>query len=313
MRRAVYVAGLIAVLACAARPTAAHEAPVPVNRMQLTVDHGRLILRFHSAASWWVLNVLNEVTPPPTRWPESVITPLKTYFDTHVVLRADGKPLPSTLTWGRYSEEVWRYYLGSQLDLTLEYPLPAQAQTVSGNVTLYKEESDQPPSTFHTTVRFFGPAPHEVALDLQHPTFSTTVADLTRTPAQRIGDQWRQGIDAWETLPWVMLMLTAVQLQIRTRLPSGARWGVLGIVAAITGAVAAVKRALGPGYALGIVSILLIAVGLIESALRIYHGRLVRVSESQADALFATQTRFLSFLIGGIALLLFAETVAGPA
>jgi hypothetical protein len=300
-----------------------HGAPVPVNTIHLTAHADQLTIRFHSAASWWVFTLLNEFSPPPRIWPAETQRIIKTYFDQHFILNVDGKNLPSTLTYTRYSEEVWRYYLGSQLDLELTYVLPPNAKILSGTVLFYKESKeslmkqpdlDEPTPHFETNITVLGKSPRILHLTLENGTFSCPVADILSTPAQRWNARWNAGLMAWLSMPWLVLIFAAFHLQLKTRLQGAAQRIVLAATAAGVSGITAWRQASSEqgAYALGLFVVLALLAFLIEGLLAVYYRRLRRASESQAPALFISQVRFVSLLIGGIALFLVADSWARP-
>jgi len=295
-------------LACSL-PAWSHEAPIPPNEMTLTADAGQVRVHFRTGAPWWVMDVLNQRTPPPTGWPEATQNAVKTYFDRHFVLRADGKPLASTLTGHRYSEEVWKYTLGAQLHLDFSYALPPEARELSGEASFYKEDAPLAPADhFRTTVQTSGPAAQTLLLTLEKPTFSLLIAGLIRTPAQRRMQAFLAGLRAWQTQAWIYFIVAALQLQLRVRLSPRLYIGATADTAVLAAAFLAWRQESALLFGLGAALVFLLAAAGIEGALRLYYRRLLRASQSQAERLFRSQVQFLSLLSAGIALFLLGQS-----
>jgi len=296
-------------LACLSARAFAHEVPIPINHMTLNADPGRISVHLHTGAPWWISELLDERTPPPTGWSAEAQAAVKTYFDRHFTLSANGRPLASRLLYCRYSEEIWNYILGSQLDLEFSYELPADVRELSGSATFYAEERGKVPAPFLTYLKISGRAARMLTLTPGRPSFSFPIADLWRTPAQRRRQAWQAGLAFWQAQPWLVLLLAALQLQSRTRWPAPLYAGGVAAADAAGAAVAAWPQESAVFFALGAFFALAVIAGAIEAGLRLYERRLRRASQSQAGRLFNGQVRFLSLLTGGIALFLLAQNL----
>jgi len=197
--------------------------------------------------------------------------------------------------------------------MEFSYALPASAQMISGEATFYKEEkAEQPTAHFETYLKIDGAPARAMRLTLDHPEFSFALKDIIRSAQQRRCDDAVEGLGFWQTIPWLVFIVAAFQLQLRTRMGRGHYYlGLLGAI--ITSALVITRHRLeSSGYVSGIFIFLLGVTAVTEGALLLYRRRLQRVSESQADQLFTSQIRFVSLLLAGVTLLLIAQDFKTP-
>jgi len=285
----------------------AHRVPIEPNTITLYADPGVLTLQFEAKAAWWIEDVFGGSTPPATDWPNDLKQKAKAYFDKHVVLVSEGRPLVAQWKSARYTQEVWSYAIGAALHIEMTYALPASAQTLSGTITLYKEDYPNPYMKFFSTLHGRGARSLEQVVAMENPTFTLAIVDLTRTPLQRRWANAKAGLLFWQILPGFLILVLGLHLLSASWLSTPTQRLFLLLITA--GAAGAATRLQNASLLFGCAAFaaLLLWTGVIAVVLRVYRSRLRRDSESLAENLFVSHTRLVGTLSAGVGVYLIVK------